>query len=357
VRGEGGIVSVRSVWVDYAKGIGIVLVVYGHIARGVFNAGINYDHKIYLITDHIIYSFHMPLFFFLSGLFFVASLEKYGAGKLFYNKLDTLIYPYVIWSLLQGGVEFLLSKYTNNHVTFLEVISLFWAPRAQFWYLYSLFFVFIVAILAYSKLSARYLPAILLIAALINIFSNNLPDIAPVIFTARYFVFFALGIYFNQIKEYFFRNVYVVFPLFLLAFILFQWVFPYELELFNPSDGGWSLLLLGIVSIIFVVLMCMFLSRFNIRFLAYLGTSSLGIYLMHTLFGSGTRIILQKIAGVDSAFVHLTLGTVTGIFFSLVTLFFLEKFNIRFLFHPEPNSKFKPSAIVAHVYNWVTGGR
>ncbi|OQK17044.1 hypothetical protein AU255_03865 [Methyloprofundus sedimenti] len=25
-------------WVDYAKGIGIIIVVYGHVARGVFNA-------------------------------------------------------------------------------------------------------------------------------------------------------------------------------------------------------------------------------------------------------------------------------------------------------------------------------
>ena len=60
----------RNAWVDYAKAIGIILVVYGHVARGVFNAGLPMDEDNYLLIDSIIYSFHMPLFFFLSGLYF-----------------------------------------------------------------------------------------------------------------------------------------------------------------------------------------------------------------------------------------------------------------------------------------------
>ena len=60
----------RNVWVDYAKAIGIILVVYGHVARGVFNAGLPMDEARFVLVDSIIYSFHMPLFFFLSGLFF-----------------------------------------------------------------------------------------------------------------------------------------------------------------------------------------------------------------------------------------------------------------------------------------------
>jgi len=49
-------------WVEYAKGIGIILVVYGHVARGVFNAGMSWDVELFKLIDSIIYSFHMPLF-------------------------------------------------------------------------------------------------------------------------------------------------------------------------------------------------------------------------------------------------------------------------------------------------------
>ena len=65
-------------WVDYAKGLGIILVVYGHISEGVFNAGMTMNRSLYTTIDTIIYSFHMPLFFLLSGLFFTSSLTKRG---------------------------------------------------------------------------------------------------------------------------------------------------------------------------------------------------------------------------------------------------------------------------------------
>ncbi|WP_373565555.1 acyltransferase family protein, partial [Klebsiella pneumoniae] len=51
----------REAWVDYAKGIGIILVVFGHVNRGLYSAGIQLSGSSYLLTDSIIYSFHMPL--------------------------------------------------------------------------------------------------------------------------------------------------------------------------------------------------------------------------------------------------------------------------------------------------------
>jgi fucose 4-O-acetylase-like acetyltransferase len=102
----------RNAWVDYAKAIGIILVVYGHVARGVFNAGLPMDQDKYLLVDSVIYSFHMPLFFFLSGLFFYDSLVKRGKTGLVVNKIDTIVYPFIVWSLLQGVVEVVLSNRT-----------------------------------------------------------------------------------------------------------------------------------------------------------------------------------------------------------------------------------------------------
>ncbi|WP_162779036.1 acyltransferase family protein, partial [Klebsiella pneumoniae] len=57
----------RETWVDYAKGIGIILVVFGHANRGLYSSGIYISPEIYHYLDNVIYSFHMPLFFFLSG--------------------------------------------------------------------------------------------------------------------------------------------------------------------------------------------------------------------------------------------------------------------------------------------------
>lgn len=46
----------RIEWIDVAKGIGIILVIMGH------------TFQLDLVSP--IYAFHMPLFFFLSGLLF-----------------------------------------------------------------------------------------------------------------------------------------------------------------------------------------------------------------------------------------------------------------------------------------------
>ena len=75
----------RNQWVDYAKAIGIILVVYGHVARGLIAAGLPMNQTWYTLVDSIIYSFHMPLFFFLSGLFFYDSLTKRGRIGLLAN--------------------------------------------------------------------------------------------------------------------------------------------------------------------------------------------------------------------------------------------------------------------------------
>lgn len=52
----------RNSYIDIAKGLGMLLVIWGHIKQG----GLSVDFT---------YSFHMPFFFFLSGMLF--SPEKY----------------------------------------------------------------------------------------------------------------------------------------------------------------------------------------------------------------------------------------------------------------------------------------
>ncbi|WP_320408208.1 acyltransferase family protein [Raoultella ornithinolytica] len=68
----------RDTWVDYAKALGIILVVTGHVNRGLYSSGIYISKEFFILLDSVIYTFHMPLFFFLSGLFFVKSIDKNG---------------------------------------------------------------------------------------------------------------------------------------------------------------------------------------------------------------------------------------------------------------------------------------
>lgn len=54
----------RQDWPDLARGIGIVLVVIGHVWRGLMATGLPIDPGLFAAVDGLIYAFHMPLFSF-----------------------------------------------------------------------------------------------------------------------------------------------------------------------------------------------------------------------------------------------------------------------------------------------------
>ena len=59
-----GNVTQRISWIDNAKALGIISVFYGHIVIKIFAT---YPIPAAFLQIKLIYSFHMPLFFLLSG--------------------------------------------------------------------------------------------------------------------------------------------------------------------------------------------------------------------------------------------------------------------------------------------------
>lgn len=76
----------RISWIDICRGIAIILVLYGHL--------FNTDHQRYLI-----YAFHMPLFFFISGLVFKPTGSK-PIWTFTKKYIKQLLIPYYLFALL-----------------------------------------------------------------------------------------------------------------------------------------------------------------------------------------------------------------------------------------------------------------
>ncbi|WP_294391444.1 acyltransferase family protein [uncultured Sphingomonas sp.] len=128
----------RLPWIDVAKGLGIILVVYGHAVRGQTAAGLLPSTDAVMWQDHLIYAFHMPLFFFLSGLV-SRQVDSHAAGRFLRGKLMAIVYPYALWSVVQGGLSMIAGSHANNPETFGSLASIAWRPIDQFWFLYILF--------------------------------------------------------------------------------------------------------------------------------------------------------------------------------------------------------------------------
>ena len=328
----------RLDWVDYAKAIGIILVVYGHVARGIYHAGIEIPREFYEIVDRAIYSFHMPLFFFLSGIFFFDSLFKQEKGKFVSRKVDTIVYPYLVWSILEGIVEVVMSDFTNSTATYSEVFSLLWLPRQHFWFLYALFTTLILARVIFSVVPQKAVTAVFILSVVINLFPTILPDTLVFQYVTQYFVFLVFGIVFSfhSNTKYLSRAL----PLFVLScsFVFVQVGFYYNYPLDDLSSRMMSLSI-ALVSILFVIALSSWASVKPNKLILYIGSSSMTIYLLHILAGSGIRVIFQHFMGLNSFVVHLVAGVVFGIFAPMIFLVLTRRLNLTFLFYA-PLSEF-----------------
>ena len=88
----------RITYLDMAKGAGIVLMVAGHLIGSVQTI----DYKPYFSpTYHVIASFHMPLFFIISGILLrITQEERKEMGHIIYRKAKGLLLPYATFSLI-----------------------------------------------------------------------------------------------------------------------------------------------------------------------------------------------------------------------------------------------------------------
>jgi fucose 4-O-acetylase-like acetyltransferase len=306
----------RINWVDYAKGIGIILVVYGHVIRGLYGSGI-INKDFYYYSDTFVYSFHMPLFFILSGYFFPHSIKKRWA-TFTTNKIQTLIYPFIVWSIIQTIIEVLLSNYTNNKVSSQALLECLIIPRAQFWFLYALFFINLLNY-AFYILNKRYWLLLSLIISMIYFIFQ--PDLYAFTFTFKFLIFFNLGILLSELKNHFIlflaNNKYLLLNITGFCAVEYLYFFT-DLKSVNLYKELFNIILPISGSLLMIQLSEWANRKDVLKFLSYLGKGSLAIYLVHILVASGTRIILLKFTNIDNPVIHVILGTLAGIIFPLI---------------------------------------
>ena len=129
-------VKKRLYWIDVLKGMGAILVLLGHLVP--YNSMI----KIY------IYSFHVPLFFFISG--YVFKYEK-KIDYFFYKKVNRLLIPYIKYSILSFFASYFVEDVVASkreilyHIFFVGGTNYF---NTSLWFLVILFFTLIIAEIA-----------------------------------------------------------------------------------------------------------------------------------------------------------------------------------------------------------------
>lgn len=290
---------------DVAKGLCIILVVFGHAERGLNGSGAPPHFSLMGFCDYAIYTFHMPFFFFLSGLFF--SGQATAPGRFFGKLGKNIVYPYFFWSVLHGSLMVMMGRLglTNTIIDLNRFLEILWSPISPFWFLYSLFFCHL------ASYSLSWVPVFLRVAFALILFGLFYIQNQWVQLDVAYgFLYFTLGI---AAKQYDFQQMRYTTRSFMgiLAAFLIATYFSWKIEV--PERLPFLSAILGIVMTVAISQALVIRENAIASTLKTIGQLSVGIYVMHIIaIGFGRAVATKLLHVTDMASLTATI-TIVGV--------------------------------------------
>lgn len=328
-------------WVDYARGIAIILVVYRHTMVGLERSAQDVPAFLYNIQEFLV-NVRMPVFFVLSGIFLSRSLLHKSKGTLIKKKATTLLYPYILWTVIFITIQIFLSTYTNSKRTAADYLYIITQPREldHMWYLLALFNTSLVLILLSRQMSKHPLLHLSL-AVLLHFASILVKDYSLLSDVLYYYVFLAVGVqvsgtignYDKKDNKTIARWFFIALPFF-IAGQLFWW---YNIEpRYEPKHNIYLLPFLLIILVACFIFYCGCRLLYNAgiaKWLNLVGKSSLHIYILHLLIISSFRIVFLKIFGIVNVYFLIGGSLLLGIGLPVLVYLLSKKWTpLQYLF-------------------------
>jgi len=291
------VAKVRLVGPDVIKGIAITLMVFGHITY------IGDSRTFQIILKNYIYTFHMPLFLFVSGYFFIPSspLLKY-----FKNTILKIFIPYFIFIT----IYLLLLSYLNmigfnasNHIGDLSIqaylYKVFIHPIGGYWFLHTLvIYQLLLTLSTYVNKKQAGIEKVLIVFIFIFYI---LKEYLGVGISAENFSFLLLG-YILRINK-------ILLPenIFSILLILLFYITYSTTEIKND----FLVHLVWVLSITSIIMYTSnrFYSTFLIRLVSFIGRNTLIILVLHVFFINIFKLLGAKFLILDEGGIVYSIST------------------------------------------------
>lgn len=313
----------RSNAVDIVKGIAIILVVYGHTSQGMSHRGWWVTPRAYF-SQRFIYSFHMPAFFFIAGLFVMGSIAKRGGSRFAMDKMKTILYPYVLFAVIGAGIAPLVERFRSGaHPFAWKNFLLTIVDGEASWFLFVLFVCLMIALLTVR------VPHWLRFAVAVAV--GMTPAFGPPLTNQvlREFCFVALGMWVGT-RIYRLDRVRVgTAAAGFVALAAFQFAM---ISLFGAATR-WSYIWLGLTGTAGLFLLARALDKSAIgNALGWLGRASLAIFLLSE-FGQGAgREILLRVFHTKELWLQLLVPTLLATVLPAILWYRQDRWHLRWLF-------------------------
>lgn len=305
--------------ITVARGIGILLVVLGHALKQTGERGVFTNMPVSMI-----YSFHMPLFFVLSGFVSVKILEYSTVKeytKYIKNRAIRLLIPYFVMGILYMPLKYVMNSFAINKYDFSQSWRLILGdnPNTTMWFLYTLFWVSVIALILLRR--SVLLPMLVISAVLSGsayIFSWNFK-------IPKYLFFFIFGIYIREHYESFIElrrkklNIFLVFIVFFCVNMVFY---------LRDGRGAFVTSISGTILCMWFALWIVENNKKSYDTLKSLGDASMDIYILSDPVQTVSRLILWNILHIPNILV-IILCFILGTGMSFVAAkYILRRFKV-----------------------------
>ena len=281
----------RIEWTDIAKGIGIILVIIGHVS------GDNY-------IKNFIYAFHMPLFFIISGYLYKPknNFIKHKAKTILIPYLIISIISFIYWVTIERFI--ILEKNIDPLKSFINIFlaignTELYAYNVVLWFLPCLFVTEIIFNFLINKFSNKHVKIIIFISSVIGfifprITNISLPFCIDIAFTAIvfYYIGYLMKDKLNKKISLFSDNIVYYSTLVILIF------YVAGLSIIENGANMMTLkykyyLLFYTTAILGFCMIYMISNKINSKFLKWIGKNSLYVMVIHEPI---KRIIIELYA-------------------------------------------------------------
>jgi len=206
--------------------IAIILVVLGHSLRNMEAPNLHlffpyYTSEIEVFIKNYIYSFHMPLFFFISGyVFYFINTKKeknYSISIELKKKFKRLIIPLYATSFLILLPTMFIFGNLNISILKQSIFMLQMVSNDHLWFLEALFLIFILIIPISSYVKKQKIFTLIVIVGLTILLYINIPlHVSFLSILFKYLPYFVLGIITQKLNFTSTKKTYLFIGLFLL---------------------------------------------------------------------------------------------------------------------------------------------
>ena len=311
----------RIAFISFLQFVGVISVIFGHSMNSIPVPTIFTDIKAW------IYTYHMPLFFFISAfLFSYKGGYDQGYSSVLLKRFWRLIVPYLIWNALFIVPKILFKDFIYDEVelSFRYFFRIMLRPRDNIlghtWFLFALFEMYLIAIFLdkAKRIKTLWIPVIMLLAVL-NAFGvkNRWLAVGDLMMNGVFFWcgLLAGSIPIDSLKKSLKDKYLTAATVFVTVFTTLVWVFLRDMAI-NTLVLGFSVLILAMILQVKLQL--------GGGLIEFVSRNSFPIYIMHWPVIMISRLLFyQKLNLPPTA--AMAINAVLGFFIPCGIAFFLRK--------------------------------